>query len=254
MAEASLKQLLASAGLVFTGRLIQIGASTVSGLPDDGRLSIVEIVELLKHPPGLDLPAGARVTVRLSDDLPLPEPDEQWTFFTNGWVYGETLAVTEVGRMPVDQTAARTATFAGQSVSIVSQALDELAQDDVLAHARDADAVVRGRVVSLSEVPEPSAPREHDPDWWIASLGVDLVEKGDVPGFSPGQTTNVGVLYANSQDYHWREAPKPKASQAGAWLLHRAPEALQNLAPFQILHPVDLQPSVQIELFRERGL
>jgi hypothetical protein len=102
-------------------------------------------------------------------------------------------------------------------------------------------------------VPLAGLPREHYPDWWIATLEVDLVERGEVPGVT-GNSGTVAVLYANSIDVHWQESPKPKASQAGLWLLHRTPDELAELAPFQLLHPIDLQPSIQLDLLRERGI
>jgi hypothetical protein len=37
------------------------------------------------------------------------------------------------------------------------------------------------------------------------------------------------------------------------WILHRTADALAELAPFQLIHPEDLQPSLQLELLRENG-
>jgi hypothetical protein len=96
-------------------------------------------------------------------------------------------------------------------------------------------------------------PREHDPNWWIARLDVDLVAKGDVPPAGDG-LRSLDVLYANSLDIRWREFPKPKAAQGGLWLLHDTDPENKHLAPLQILHGIDLQPSTQLEFLRERGL
>ena len=62
------------------------------------------------------------------------------------------------------------------------------------------------------------------------------------------------VLYANSIDVRWRDSPKPKAGQSGLWLLHRTEDDHAALAPFELLHQIDLQPSTQVDLLRERGL
>ena len=51
-------------------------------------------------------------------------------------------------------------------------------------------------------------------------------------------------------DVRWRGWPKPKAGQGGMWLLHRSDDAHQELAPFTLRHPEDLQPSLQLELLR----
>jgi len=122
-----------------------------------------------------------------------------------------------------------------------------------LEHARKADAVVRAHVIGFAHVPKEGPPKEHDPDWWIAELEIDLLVRGKLPaGTNAGQT--IHVLYANSLDVSWRQSPKPKAGQSGLWLLHRAPRELAGLAPFELVHPIDLQPSLQLEVLRERGL
>jgi len=108
-------------------------------------------------------------------------------------------------------------------------------------------------VVGLSAVAEAVQSREHDPSWWTATLETDLVERGELPGVSGGVGT-VAVLYANSIDVRWRESPKPKAGQGGLWLLHRTTGDLARWAPFQLLHPIDLQPSIQLDLLREHGI
>ena len=59
------------------------------------------------------------------------------------------------------------------------------------------------------------------------------------------------MLYANSLDVRWRDAPKPKASEAGLWLLHRSDGELANVAPFAILHAEDRQPVQSLDAMRE---
>src|SRR5215211_364878 len=98
MAERSVKDLLASANLAFTGSVEEVGRSTVGGIEVDDRTVVVRVAQLLQGPPGVGLPEGSRVTVQLSPDLPALGPGAQSTFFANGWVYGDSLAVTEVGR------------------------------------------------------------------------------------------------------------------------------------------------------------
>jgi hypothetical protein len=255
MPNGSIKELLASSNLAFTGTVETVRATTVSDVPVNDRTVVVQVGEVLRGPPEVGVPSGSRVTVQLSPDLPPLNPGDQRTFFTNGWVYGENLAVIEVGRSSVEEAAAPTARMAGlaASVSPVAAAMAELAQDEVVEHARGADAVVRARVVGLSAVSETVQSREHDPSWWIATLETDLVERGELPGVTGGVGT-VAVLYANSIDIHWRESPKPKAGQGGLWLLHRTTGELAHWAPFQLLHPIDLQPSIQLDLLREHGI
>jgi hypothetical protein len=255
MPDGSIKDLLATSGLAFTGTVEARGVTAAAGLPVDDHTVVVQVEEVLHAPAELIIPAGSQVTVQLSADLPALDPGERATFFANGLAYGDQLAVIEIGRLSAEEGGARTARLEGQMapVSAVQAAVAELAQDEVADHAREADAVVRGRVSGLAEARLDGPPHEHDPDWWIATLQVDLVERGDITGAGEAPET-VAVLYANSIDVQWREAPKPKAGQAGLWLLHRTPEERAELAAFEITHPIDLQPSIQLDLLRERGI
>lgn len=256
MADRSIKDLLATSNLAFTGAVEEAGRSTVAGVEVDDRTVVVRVAQLLHGPPGIELPEGSRVTVQLSPDLPALAPGEQATFFADGWVYGDTLAVTEVGRAPVEEAAGLEAGQAGveEAVSPVEAAVAELADDELVAHASEADLVVRAQVTALAQVPKEGPPKEHDPDWWIATLAADVVARGELPEATDEQGGVVSALYANSLDVRWRQAPKPKAGQGGLWLLHRAREELAGFAPFELVHPIDLQPSIQLDLLRERGL
>jgi hypothetical protein len=257
MPKPSLKRLLGSAQLAFSGEVEATGRSSVAGVPADERTVVVRVDRPVQVPAGLQLPPGSRVTVQLSPKLPVLGTGESAMFFADGLVYGDTLAVSEVARASSAETAAPAGSHAqlaaGAPASPVDAAAAELAVDEVVDHAREADAVIRGHVIGLSHVPKDGPGKEHDPDWWIAELEVDLVAKGELPGGAqPGAT--VSVLYANSLDVTWRRCPKPKAGQSGLWLLHHARPELAELAPFELVHPIDMQPSLQLDVLRERGL
>ncbi len=255
MPEQSIEDLLSSSSIAFTGAVEAVARSTVAGVPVDERTVVVRVDQLLHGPPGMGIPAGSRVTMQLSPDLPPLANGDSATFFANGWIYGETLAVTEVGRAPTAETAGLSAHMSGLAapVSPVEAAVAQLSQDEVVAHAREADAVIRGHVVGLEHVPKEGPPGEHDADWWVATLEVDVVARGQLPeGAEPGGT--VRVLYANSLDIRWRQAPKPKAGQGGLWLLHETGKELAQVAPFELLHAIDRQPSMQLDALREHGL
>jgi len=250
--EGSIKELLSQASLAFTGTVQAAGESSVEGVTADERTVVVQVDDVLHGAAGVGLPTQSKVTVQLADDLPPLRVGDEATFFANGWLYGEDLAVTEVGRAPVEEAAAPTGRLAGieSPVSAVRAALAELADEEFVNHANEADAVVRAHVVALNRVPTEGPPKEHDPDWWVATLAVDLVERGELPGGGDDGWT-VPVLYANSLDVLWRDAPKPKAGQSGLWLLHRTEAELAEYAPFQLIHPDDLQPSMNLDLLRE---
>jgi hypothetical protein len=255
MAERSVKDLLVSSNVAFTGTVEETRKSTVGGIDVDDRTVVVRVARLLHGPPEISLPEGSRVTIQLSPDLPSLPPGEQATFFADGLIYGDTLAVAEVGRVPVEETAVTAPEGADieEWVSPVEAAAGELADDDLIEHARDADLVVRAQVTALSQVPKEAPPTEHDPDWWIATLEADVVARGTLPGGTQEGGT-VSALYANSLDARWRQAPKPKAGQGGLWLLHSARDELSSFAPFELIHPIDVQRSIRLDLLRERGL
>jgi hypothetical protein len=243
MTDPTMRGLLASAAVAFTGVIVRRPGSTVPEVPADDRTAVVEVDGVIKAPPALGLSPGTTMTLRLSADLPVLAAGDRATFFATGWVYAETLALLEVGRLPADDAGGPAVAAGGPAL------LADIGQEEVLTHARAADAVVRGRVVSLAQAPGSGSPREHDPEVWIAVLAVDLVAKGDI-----GAADQVTALYANSLDVRWRSALKPKANQAGLWLLHRPPAGWPPVAPFAVLHGIDLQPSLQLDLLRERGL
>jgi hypothetical protein len=255
MARQSLKELVASSGIAFAGTVQAVGETTVQGVPVDDRLVVVRVDRTLHAPPEVEIAPGTQVTVQLSPDLPKLDVGDQASFFANPAVYGEGLMVSEVGRMKDEpEPAGGTRAISREEPATgVEQALAELAQDSLIEHAGDAAVIVRGRVVQLEEAQTPELPREHDPHWWIATLEADLVAKGDAPGLGEGGGT-VAALYANSIDFQWREWIKPKAGQAGLWLLHRCEDELAQLAPFQLIHQEDLQPSTQLDALREAGI
>jgi hypothetical protein len=242
--QPSLKDLLARASMAFAGTVQSLGQSPEPGLAADERTALVQVDQPLNAPESVDLSPRSSVVVQLSADLPVLSPGDRATFFVDPLVYGNTLVVAEVARSEVADPLTRGA-FGRGGVSPVATAVAELAQERILEHARAADVVVRASVVGLRAAA--STPhREHDPHWWIATLDVDLVAHGDVPGVGE-DGGEVEVLYANSLDRRWRTWPKPKAGQAGMWILHRTEGEEAALAPLVLTHPEDLQPSVQLD-------
>ena len=255
MPEDDMRRLLASAGLAFSGTVQAVGQSAEPGTAPDERTVTVAVEDALRAPDDLDLGPGAQVTVRLSADRPPLNVGDQAVFFADAAIFGDGLVVDEVGRADVPATG-RVLSGGGDldvPVRAAEGLLADIAHEDLVAHASEADAIVRARVVGLREAPIDKHPAEHDPLWWIATFEADVVAKGDIPG-GGAEPVMVEALYANSLDVRWRRSPKPKAGQGGLWLLHRAADDLAELAPFQLVHPEDLQPSVLLDDLRDRGI
>jgi hypothetical protein len=217
----SLKDLIARSSMAFVGTVRSLGQSPEPGIEADERTALVQLERAVHAPDQVDLSPGSPVVVQLDADLPPLPPGRRATFFVDPLVYGETLVVAEVARQEEVEPAPRRRGLGEEDAGVdaVTEALEELAVESQLEHARSADAVVRGHVVALRAAA--SRPQnEHDPQWWVATLDVDLVALGDVPGVGD-DGGNVDVQYANSLDRRWREWPKPKAGQSGMWILHR---------------------------------
>lgn len=244
MSDEAISVLLRQTSFSFVGTIEHLGAATMTNIPINERTAVVRVDYVLHAPPAFAGLQGQRITLQLSADKDPPAVGEAAAFFADGLAFGESIAVTEVGRLPVEAvephvSAAMAAGQPGAFAALQSQVETQRLRE----HADSADAVVVGRVTKLEKVLGPAV-SEHDPDWWRATLDVYHVEKGQV---APGEVT---MLYANSLDVGWRTAPKPKASQGGLWLLHATQGDLRAAAPFVILHPEDFQPTQNLDTLR----
>ena len=246
MSEAAMS-LMAEAAFAFVGTVEGVGETTLEDVPADDRTAVVKVDRVLHVPEAFATLAGQTVTLRLAEQEPTPAVGDSHVFFANGLAFGASVALTEVGRQPVEEAAPRLSQAETPGATPVETLQRRLTAVRLREHAVSADAVVLARVVGLERA-SGSPVREHDPDWWRATMHATHVERGDVQ-----PDAEIKVLYANSLDVHWREVPKPKASQNGLWLLHATEGELAELAPFAILHPQDLQPVQDLELLRENG-
>jgi hypothetical protein len=240
-----IKALLARAPFSFIGTILHLGAATMTDVTIDDHTAVVHVDHVLHAPDTFAGIEGQRITIQLALNVDPPAVGQTLTFFAEGRVFGESIAVAEIGRLPVDSVEPHVsaALAAGAPAGAFDGVLQEMQQDRLREHAAGADAVVVGRVVSVEKA-GPVTHSEHDPDWWRATIDVYHVERGQV---TPGR---VRVLYANSSDVRWRRAPKPQPSQGGVWILHQSPAGLRRIAPFQILDPEDYQPTQNLEMLR----
>lgn len=247
MADHALTELLRRAPFSFLGTVEHLGAATMGDVPIDDRTAVVRVEQLLHSPEAFAGLGGQRITVQLAPDVdPLPVGSTA-ALFAEGLAFGESVAVTETGRLSVEEVAPFLTSAAEPGEPGPFAALQREIERDRLRERMDAAvAVVVGQVVSLEKA-LPGSYSEHDPDWWCATLSVSHVERGDV---EPGE---VQVLYANSLDVQWRKAPKPRAAQTGLWILHATEGELAEAAPFQILDAEDHQPAVSLDWLRGAG-
>jgi hypothetical protein len=245
MSDEIILELLERAPFSFVGTIEHLEAATMD-VPVDERTAIVYVDRVMHAPAtmlGLD---GERITLQLLKDVEPPQVGETTAFFAQTVAFGKSVVVAEVGRLCLSEVESHLR-GAAQTNERAFATLERLLDTKrLLAHANAADAVVLGNVVKLERLPvaPDKPPSEHDPDWWVATILVQHVERGEV---GPGE---VRVLYANSLDMQWRDAPKPKAGEEALWLLHRSEGEAEQWAPYQMLDAKDRQPVQTLEAIR----
>ena len=242
---ASLRQ---EASFVFKGTVLKLKATTTADIPKSDRTVVVRVDETIRAPEALAQYNGQDITVQLAGRKKVTK-GQQLVFYTNGLLYGESLAVQSVDQGVPQAVHAAAATVAPDPVR-------NMVERDILSRASTADAVISGRVTSV-RVPTdvvaahsavaagglpPEHISEHYPDWRIAEVQVDEVHKG-----THGSNT-AEIRFPNSDDVLWHYAPKLRTGQGGLFILHKAAreKAAARAAPtdageYVCLNPADFQ-------------
>lgn len=194
------------AQFVFRGTVLQRGAATFDEVPLTRDTLIVRVDEILDGPPMLAGFAGKEITVQLARGQKATT-GKAYIFHTNGWLFGDGLAVVCVKLVPESEGAIR------QS----RQALETAPERALRERANQAELVVTGRVTEISEAPRvPKTPiTEHDPEWRKAVIAVDEVPRSA----RRGKPRQVVVRFSGSPDVRWASAPKFSVGDAGVWFL-----------------------------------
>lgn len=254
---------------VFKGTVLKLKAATMSDIPLTDRTAVVRVDEVIDAPEALSQYAGQEITVQVGGRKKIAK-GQQLVFYTNGLMFGDTLAVKSIDHhepKKVHEAVAMAASDPGK----------RLVERNVQARAATADAVVSGRVVSVRVPADVVATRasavavagqmvervsEHDPDWRIAEVQVDQVHSGS----HAGKTAE--IRFPSSDDVMWHYAPKFHAGTEGLFILYKSSRerAAARAAPTQdggeyvCLHPADFQPLEKLSelkntigLFPENG-
>lgn len=243
---ASVDDLAQQARFTFIGSVVQLKATTMAQVPITDRTAIVEVDQIILAPETFRHWVGKKITVQLSDKSQVQE-GQQYVFYTNGWLFGESIAVEAVDQRPVAQAALEMGT-GGDPVQA-------LADRDLQTHLADADLVIVGKVsstrlptVAPSAVGEgaPQVPvTRKDPHWREAVVEVEGVEKGSYTG------QQVVVQYMASTDVAFYKAPKFKPGDEGVFLLHKVEEPpAGTAAAYSSFHEIDFQPRQKLDQIR----
>lgn len=227
---------------IFVGTVQLTNSSTLMA-GDVKNLAVVQIDKILRAPAIFQGRQKEQITVKMQS-LKDAEVGQQRLFFTNGWLFAESLAVVEVGSSRLADSRADIAELRSQVEQVV-QDTREKALSERLARA---SVVVYGTVTAVAKDPN-AVPMitEHDPDWWTATIAVESVLKG-LKGKIPKATLKIS--FAHSMDVVWANAPKPKKGDLGIWILHEEfPGGLKapHPAPFE---SEDFRPRDDLDLIR----
>ncbi len=206
-------EMLAASDIVFVGTVLHQGTASFYGVPVSENTIIVRVDEVIDQPSKVTLMAGDTVTVQVLDRSPL-RGGVQATFYTQAWIFGEGVAVREVGHELVAQAA-------GVAQGQDAQTIRQQRQDEQLrARIAAADMVMVGRVVSvgpstLSQFQPTSPVTEHDPGWQEAVVEVETGIKG------VADAQRVVVRFPTSMDVQWFNAPRFTNGQEGVFICTR---------------------------------
>lgn len=245
MAE-SVQDLTNEASFIFAGTLRRTGESTSAGLPATPETAVVHISRIFKAPPVLAKFTGQEITVQLRHPG-TSEHGKEFTFFTTGLYFGDSLAVREVGR--IERSGA-------EVEREVHEAEAEQHNELLLRRLRDAELVVSGEAIRVAAYrPADAKPRpvsEHDPDWWECAIRVRQVEKGNGQPAARRRSgpAEVVTLFAHSTDILWYQSPKFAEGLEGIWLIHRT-DFRGNPVPAPVSdHPLDFHPLSELPRIR----
>jgi hypothetical protein len=244
----------AAANFVFQGTVQKVKAVTMPQVPVSDRTAVVRVDRLIEAPEALSDYGGQEITVQVPPGQKV-KAGQTFIFYTNGWIFGDSLAVQVVKKE--DASASAIAALSSHPDDPVQNLQTRAAKAEAVA----ADLIVSGRVTAV-RLPEAESQvrattvaagrtteriSEHAPLWQEAVIDLDDVHKGQYA------KKQVVVRFPASTDVRWRHAPKFHTGQEGVFLLHKDqmereghPAALAGavLAPdeYTALHTADFQP------------
>lgn len=224
-----LQKLVRDSNLIFSGTVVELGASSVANLAPRDNFAVVSVDRSLRCDAALGDLRRKKVTVELLDQGGL-QPDQRALFFTLNWIQGGGIAAREVARMETQQEDE----VAGEVARLPERHLAERLADSTL--------VVLAEVAKIRSTPFDIRWR-NAPQWATASFRNIEPLQGD-------PTEDMVVLFPTSGRPMWARAPRLKEGQRGIFLLHRPPDwpPLPNLganltsAIFTVLDPADVEP------------
>jgi hypothetical protein len=241
MPNANVEEWLSQSQWVFRGTVINPGAANLKAVPSSAEVTVVKVNEILHGAVQFTDYRDRDITL-FSNNSQLLTIGTSAIFFTRSWLYGESLAVVEVGRLEEGSKTVQDDIRAAQQ-----NIADRLLSDRIAK----AELVIAGKVISTRPYRNDDRRRietEHEPDWWEAEIAVQSVIKGKLQG------KTIGTLFAKSLDELWIDSPKCNPGQEGIWILQRNQTEkgwpVLRVPGLTALDPLDFQPLEQMERLR----
>jgi hypothetical protein len=197
----SISELVQLSTFIFSGTVLELGASSVPFVPPNEKLITARLEKSLRTDPVLGDLSGKTITVAVGSAEKFT-PGDQVVFFANSWVHGRGIAVREVAHLDAGQT------------DRVAAAVAELPRRHMFDRVQDAEVVVDARITKID--PPGFTLDQHDGLWAAAHLQVNSTLKGSAP--SPAV-----FYFATAEWPPWNQAPRFEKGQAGIFILHIPP-------------------------------
>lgn len=237
-AQPEIQTLVRDSSLIFSGTVIELGASSVANLAPRDNFAVVLVDIPMRSDPALGDLRRKKITVALVKSGEM-QPHEKAIFFTLNWIQGGGIAAREVAHV---------------NPQLEKEVTAEVAR---LPERHLAERLASALLVLVAEVSKtkttPFDLRWRDaPQWAIASF------RNIEPLFGkPGE--NMVILFPTSGRPTWSRSPRLHEGERAIYLLHRPPDwpRVPDLSPnltsaiYTLLDPADVQPELQRPLIEK---
>jgi len=236
-------KLIKESSMIFKGTLIKKGASNMSVIPANENLAIAKVESGLRVDPGLGDIKGMEITMAMQKPNSLALNKEA-IFFTNAWIHGDGISVTEVAHLEIDDKE----NIIGDSNNIL-EVIKRLPETYLKERIQEASLIVSGEILRITKVENQRLDRDA-PIWAKASVRVEDILKGKVAG------NEFDLFFPTSIARRWYNSPRFTIRQRGIFLIQPTTKTYfleqrqADLVILTALNPLDFQQESQLELIK----
>ena len=217
-----------NAKFIFKANIEKVGSATIPEISDVSKCIVTKINEVFYAPSDFADWTGRSITVVVKD----PEKKKvgsEMVFYTNGWLYGKSLAVIEIESIDAGQISKE------QVLKEVQAGKDSRVRERL----RKSELVVSGEILDVKETKKQSARSEHDPKWTNAVIRIDTLIMGQIA------ENDVIIQFASSKDVMWANSPKFTMGEKGIWLLRRSEDKVYTVIESMDFYPIEKLEYIQ---------